>query len=149
MISEAEVQGVCGFLASFFNAYSEESIGIFYAEQVRITVEESTAGERPGAGQEYAVQLLLWLAPFDMGVSQFLQVEFTPSEIPGAHAIVIFIERISGQDTYWQRVNFRFMNELRREFLIWYTMDAEAKAFHRRTAQSMLAASSAERPERA
>ena len=149
MISEAEVQGVCGFLASFFNAYGEESIGIFCAEKVRITTEELDVAQQPGTGREYAVQLLLWLAPFDMGVSQFLQVEFTPSDIRGAYAIVIYIERISGQDTYWQRVNHRFMNELRREFLIWYTMDADSKAFHRRTAQTMLAAPGAERSERA
>jgi len=149
MISEAEVEGACGFLASFFNAYSEESIGFFYAEQVRIATEGAPVGRQPGVGREYAVQLLLWLAPFDMGVSQFLQVEFAPSDIPGAHAIVIYIERISGQDSYWQRVNHRFMNELRKEFLIWYTMDAESKAFHRRTAQSMLAASDTGGLERA
>ena len=132
MVSHAEVRGLCGFLANYFNAYSEESIGHFFAEKVRVVVEEGEEGE------EYAVQLLLWLAPFDMGVSQFLQVEFLPSQVPGVYAVHLFIQRISGQDTFWQRVNHRFFNGLRKEFLIWHTLKEEAKAYHRRTAGQLL-----------
>jgi hypothetical protein len=133
MVSEGEVQGVCGFLANFFNAYSEESIGDFYAEKVRVVTEKGTQGE------EYAVQLLLWLAPFDMGVSQFLQLEFLPTQMSGVYTIQLFIQRISGQDTFWQRINHRFFNRLRKEFLIWHTLKSDARVFHRETAERMLA----------
>ncbi len=132
MISEAEVLGTCGFLANFFNAYSEESIGQFYADKVQVVREDNETGK------EYAVRMLLWMAPFDMGVSQYMQLEFVPASIPGAYIIEVFIQRISGQDTFWQRVNHRFMNELRKEFLIFNTLDAESKAFHRQTAEDML-----------
>jgi len=133
MVSEAEVVGLCGFLANFFNAYSEESIGDFYAEKVRVI---SEAGPQGG---EYAVQLLLWLAPFDMGVSEFLQLEFLPTETPGVYTVQIFIQRISGQDTFWQRINHRFINGLRKEFLLWHTLDGESRAYHRQTAAQMVA----------
>ncbi len=132
MVSEAEVQGLCGFLANYFNSYSEESIGDFYAEKVRIVADE---GE---AGREYAVQLLLWLAPFDMGVSQFLQLEFLPTPVRGVYTVEIYIERISGQDTFWQRVNRRFINGLRKEFLLWHTLAEDMRAYHRTTADSLL-----------
>ena len=137
MVSEGDVLGLCGFLSSYFNAYSEESIGSFYAEKVRIVSADVVSGDGP-PGREYAVQLLIWLAPFDMGVSQFLQLECARGDIPGAYTVEIYIHRISGQDTYWQRVNRRFMNSLRREFLIWHTMDAESRAYHRATAEAAL-----------
>ena len=136
MVSDGDVLGLCGFLSSYFSAYSEESIGAFYAERVRIVCEEGARG------REYAVQMLLWLAPFDMGVSQFLQLECARGDIPGAYTVVIYIHRLSGQDTYWQRVNGRFMNQLRREFLIWHTMDAESKVYHRATAERQMLAQS-------
>jgi hypothetical protein len=137
MIGEAEVLGLCGFLANYFNAYSEESIGDFYAEKVRVVREDQD--------REYAVQLLLWLAPFDMGVSQYLQLEFLPASIDGVYAVEIYIERISGQDTFWQRVNHRFVNGLRKEFLLWHTLDEESRVYHLKTAESMLLKSAAER----
>ncbi len=139
MVGEAEVAGFCGFLANYFNAYSEESIGDFYAEKVRIVREDGVQD------REYAVQLLLWLAPFDMGVSQYLQLEFLPSSIKGAYAVEVYIERISGQDTFWQRVNHRFINGLRKEFLLWHTLDEKSRAYHLKTAESMLLTSATER----
>ena len=81
MVSEGEVTGICGFLANYFGAYSEESIGDFYAEKVRVVAAE---GED---GTEYAVQLLLWLAPFDMGVSQFMQLEFLPTRVASLYTV--------------------------------------------------------------
>jgi hypothetical protein len=137
MVSEREVQGLCGFLASFFRAYGEESIGDFYADKVRVVREPHAAT----GGDEYAVQLLLWLAPFDMGVSQFVQIECAPSRrTRGAHGVEVFLQRLSGQDAYWQRVNSRFFNHLRREFLIWHTLDDEAKAHHTELAGQLIAA---------
>ena len=134
MVSEGEVRGLCGFLAGYFSAYSEESIGDFYAEKVQLVAED---GER---GPEYAVQLLLWLAPFDMGVSQFMQLEFLPTSVKSVYTVEIYIQRISGQDTFWQRVNHRFINGLRKEFLLWHTLAAESRAHHRGVAEKMLAA---------
>jgi len=132
MVSEAEVRGVCGFLYNYFRAYSEESIGSFYAEKVRIVLADEADH------QEYAVQMLLWLAPFDMGVSQYVQLEFVPGSIPGAYKVDIFLQRISGQDTFWQRVNQRFINGLRKEFLIWHSLKQEEKEGHRQTAEEVL-----------
>lgn len=136
MVSEHEVEGLCGFLASFFMAYGEESIGDFYADKVRVVREPDPVSGRT----EYGVQLLLWLAPFDMGVSQYVQIECSPSSTRGAYSVEVFLRRLSGQDTYWQRVNGRFVNHLRKEFLIWHTLDDEAKAHHRQVALDLIEA---------
>ena len=135
MVSEQEVEGLCGFLASYFQAYGEESIGDFHADKVRVVRETSDDSGKA----EYAVQLLLWLAPFDMGVSQFVQIECSAGAIRGAYGVEVFIRRLSGQDTYWQRVNGRFVNHLRKEFLIWHTLDASSKAYHAELARELMA----------
>jgi len=138
MVGELEVIGLCGFLANYFGAYSEESIGDFYAEKVGVVAED---GEN---GPTYAVQLLLWLAPFDMGVSQFLQLEFLPTSMRSVYTVEIYIQRISGQDTFWKRVNHRFINGLRKEFLLWHTLHDEARIYHRKTAEKFLASAESE-----
>ncbi|MEE2659114.1 MAG: FtsX-like permease family protein [Candidatus Latescibacterota bacterium] len=144
MASAAEVRGLCGFLANYFSAYSEESIGSFFSEKVRIVEEDSELGP------EYAVQLLMWLAPFDMGVSQFLHLEFAPSESTvGAYSVEVFIQRVSGQDTYWRRVNQRFTNELRKNFLIWHTLSDEDKQYHQERADEWLTTGRMDREEAA
>ena len=134
MVSSGEVVGICGFLANFFDAYKEESIGDFYAEKVTLVSEEPAPGVR-----QYSLQMLTWLAPFDMGVSQYLQLDFLPAnDGSGIYSVEVFIQRLSGQDTYWQRVNQRFMNTLRKQFLLWHTLKADARDYHREKAKAML-----------
>ena len=138
MVGEGEVIGLCGFLANYFKAYSEESIGDFYAEKVRIVE------DRSGQKKEYAVQLLLWLAPFDMGVSEYLQLEFLPGNVSGVYNVEVYIERLSGQDTNWVRVNQKFINGLRKEFLLWHTLNNSMRDYHKNSANHMLTESSDE-----
>ncbi len=136
MVGQAEVPGMCGFLTNYLSGQGEAALGTFSAEQVRIVRQ----------GEEWAVQLLLWLAPFDMGVCQFLQLEFAPSGVPGACAVGVYIERLSGQDAFWQRANQRFMHRLRREFLLWNTLGPEDRAFHRQAAEVLMREAHVEAP---
>ena len=133
MVNRAEVVGICGFLYSYFSAYSEESLGSFYADKTRIVREGSEGAE------EFGLQMAIWLAPFDMGVSQYLQIAFIPTDVSSIYSIEIFIQRISGQDAFWKSTNQRFMNGLRKEFLIWHSLDTSAKVEHRETAMQLLA----------
>ena len=129
-VSRAEVVGLCGFLYSYFKAYSEESLGTFFTDRTRIVREEHEGGE------EYGLQMMIWLAPFDMGVSEYLQIAFAPTEVVSIYSIEIFIQRISGQDAFWKSTNERFMTALRKQFLIWHILDDDAKELHRQTAAS-------------
>jgi hypothetical protein len=122
-VNRNAIQSLCGYLYTYFTAYGHESVGRLYTEKTRILVEERESGERV-----YAVQLLVWLAPFDMGVSQYLQFTLEPTEVKGISGIELYIERISGPVAFWQRLNLGFMLELRKQFLIWQTLKDE---FHR------------------
>ena len=119
------VESLSGFLHTFFLSYGHESVGKLYTEKTRIVVDERADGERI-----YAVQLLVWLAPFDMGVSQYLQFTVAPTEVDNIFGIELYIERISGPVAFWQRLNLGFMLTLRQQFLIWQTLRGPVQEDH-------------------
>jgi len=65
---------------------------------------------------------MTWLAPFDLGVSQKVAIETLPTDTQDVFEIVLLIHRESGDITNWKRVNRRFLNTLRKQFLIWRTL---------------------------
>ena len=126
------VESLSGFLHTFFLSYGHESVGKLYTERTRVIVEE-TQGQKV-----FAVQLLLWLAPFDMGVSQYLQFTMVPSEEnPDIYEIELYIERISGPVAFWQRLNLGFMLDMRKQFLVWQTLKADIQQDHTNTCREV------------
>ena len=81
----------------------------------------------------------IWLAPFDLGVSQHVAFTAQPEAEHNIYAITLKIQRLSGEDASWRRVNQRFMNVIRKQFLIWRTVDAEAKEDYRGQGEELLA----------
>ncbi len=68
-----------------------------------------------------------WLAPFDLGVSQDVILEIIPTAMEDVHELKLTITRGSGDISNWKRVNRRFLNTLRKQFLIWRTLRAEER----------------------
>ncbi len=118
------VESLCGYLHTFFTSYGHESVGRMYTERTRVLVEEGDGAK------VHTVQLLLWLAPFDMGVSQYLQFTIAPTDHPRICEIDLYIERISGPVAFWQRLNLGFMLELRKQFLVWQTLKHDIQEEH-------------------
>ena len=86
--------------------------GSFYAENVRIVRREEEAGI------EYALQMLIWLAPFDSGVSQRLRIDLLPGD-DGYVTLELSLRRSSGDEGTWLRANRHFVDGVRRQFLMW------------------------------
>ena len=131
-VSGHEVLGLSVFLAGYFDSYSEESIGTFYtegAELGRIPTEH---------GEGYSISMVIGLAPFDLGVSQHVVFRALPEAEHNIYAITLAIRRLSGEDASWQRVNQRFINVIRKQFLIWRTLDLETKAGYRLRGEEIL-----------
>ena len=85
---------------------------------------------------------MTWLAPFDLGVSQRVAIETTPTDTQDVFDIHLIIDRESGDISNWKRVNRRFLNTLRKQFLIWRTLkQAERERY-------LLAAETAAMPRR-
>jgi len=127
-----DVLGLSVFLKDYFDSYSEESIGSFYTEGAELGRFKTDLGEG------YSISMRVWLAPFDLGVSQDVVFRATPTEIPGIYGIHVIIKRLSGEDSSWRKVNSSFMNSIRKQFLIWKTVIPEAKENYRKRALEML-----------
>ena len=54
------------------------------------------------------------------------------------YSVALKLQRLSGEDASWRRVNQRFMNVIRKQFLIWRTVDSEAKEAYRHQGSEML-----------
>ncbi len=112
------------FMAEWFNAYEEYSIGDFVTESTELHTVE---GEY---GTGYEIKLMAWLAPFDLGVSQHVTLRTTAIDMKDVYVIDIVLRRESGDVSSWMRVNRRFLNTLRKQFLIWRTIGAEEKELY-------------------
>jgi hypothetical protein len=116
-----QATGLNGFLSEWFKAYEEYSIGDFVTQNVE------TAELETEAGKAYQIRLQAWLAPFDLGVSQQVALDTIPTDMEDVFEIRITIHRMSGDISNWKRVNRRFLNTLRKQFLIWRTLGQEER----------------------
>jgi hypothetical protein len=109
------------FMMEWFEAYEEYSIGDFVTQDV-------TSREEPSQyGKSFIIDLMAWIAPFDLGVSQRVRLRTIPTDMEDVYEIRLGLERVSGDVSSWRRVNRRFLNTLRRQFLIWRTLRAEER----------------------
>lgn len=116
-----QASGLNGFLGEWFKAYEEYSVGDFVTQDVEA---EEFPTEK---GTGYALTCKAWLAPFDLGVSQGLKLETLPTAMEDVFEIHVILTRMSGDISNWKRVNRRFLNTLRKQFLIWRTLRAEER----------------------
>lgn len=120
-ITGNQAEGVNGFLAEWFHSYEEQSIGDFLTQDIQAT---SLSFEY---GSGYRLTGRIWLAPFDLGVSQYIALDTAPTDLEDVYTVTMTIQRLSGDVSNWKRVNRRFMNVVRRQFLIWRTLSAEQR----------------------
>ena len=130
-VSGAEVLGLCAFLVAYLKAYSEESLGTFYTQDTGLMAVDTPEGTG------YEVDTHIWLAPFDLGVSQDLVLRGAPVGEHNVYEISLSIQRLSGEPASWQRTNQRFVNILRKQFLIWRTLSPEVKGEYRKEGEEI------------
>lgn len=145
-VTGEQASGLNGFLSEWFSAYEEYSIGDFVtqgveteeftmqaADVVAADIAASTSPQDalkpetnvdalPATLTGYRVRCMTWLAPFDLGVSQRVAIETVPTAMADVYDIRVLLHRESGDITNWKRVNRRFLNTLRKQFLIWRTL---------------------------
>jgi hypothetical protein len=124
-IAAGEVLGLLTFLTRFFDYHTETSMGTFYTEGARMAHEDT---ER---GTGFAIETTIWLAPFDLGVSQNVRLVSYPTGDHDIQGLELTIDRLSGDVSSWKRCNQRFMNQIRKQFLIWRTIATETQEQYR------------------
>ena len=63
--------------------------------------------------------------PYDLGVTQRFALLSQPSEIEGIDEVRILIRRVSGTIGDWRRGNRVFVDDLRKQLLIWRSLPPE------------------------
>jgi hypothetical protein len=118
-LTQADAVGMGGFLAEFWASYSEQSIGAgFYVEGLALIREEDTV----------ELNARTWLAPFDRGITQDVRLRMSPEPETGYYAIHVRLTRTAGDYDTWRRVCRTFLDDLRKQFLVWRTLSAEDRA---------------------
>ncbi len=125
-VLEEEALGLNVFMRDYFEAHADESASDFYTDQVAFS---------EAAEDSYQISMMVWLAPYDLGVSQSIQFVTSPvgGEEEDLFKITLDVNRESGEIASWKRVNRRFLNLLRKQLLIWRTFSVDIRAeFHER-----------------
>lgn len=115
-VSAYDITGVVSFLAEHFRHHDDAGLGDFAASRVRVD-------KTPEGNLALAADVAL--APFDLGVTQRMQLSAIPSEIEGVDEVAIDLVRTSGAQGDWHRANRVFVKNLRRQFLLWRTLSNE------------------------
>ena len=122
-----EHASICGFLYSYFKEHQDVSHGIFSTgtvaldEQCRIQPGNSE-GRRPADCVH--LQAELWLAPFDFGIRQVVDLQFCAArEGEDFLEITVIMTRQSGEMAMWRRINTAFLHVLRKQLLVWRSLD--------------------------
>ena len=164
-ISRTETLGLYAYLTRFFESYGESTLGNFMTDEVILTgkngiasvagrpVDQAASDQVASVGPDevrasdavseastYEISMKTWLAPYDTGVSQRVTLSAAPAEQEhDLYAVWVDIHRESGDVDSWQRLNRRFLNTLRKQFLVWRTVDQEVKTVYADEGREMIA----------
>ena len=111
-----DVAGILAFLAHWLNAAGEAGNQSFTAGEVAL--DHADDGDA-------LLRAKVWLAPFDLGLSQTVSVEMEIIDLPGSRGMSVHLERRSGGNSDWKRANVPFLREMRRQVLLWRTLEPE------------------------
>jgi hypothetical protein len=129
-VSAYDITGVISFLAEHFRQHNDAGLGVFAARDVELG--------RDAQSGNLLLDAELALAPFDLGVTQHFTLKAVPSEIPGVDEVFIHAQRLTGATGDWVRSNRVFIQDLRKQFLLWRTLSAEMIEMYRaKTLQSL------------
>jgi hypothetical protein len=118
-INKTAADGALAYLAEFFAAHRDGSIGAFAAGPL------TPLEKRNGDGDARGLRTSIWLTPFDLGVRQNLELLIHPGQFPDIYEVEVILQRQAGDDASWYRLNRPFLTELRQQFLQWRSLSQQ------------------------
>jgi len=111
-----EIWGLLIFLKEYFEAHSQEGIGYFILRKGPAILETEVSGRKA-----LVIESHISLAPYEQGVNQ--KVTLTAFLGPeGSYSFEMEIKRLTGSYSVWRRLNYRFMDGVRKQFLLWRSL---------------------------
>lgn len=138
-ISRYDITGIICFIREHFSNHADRTVGAFAADDVVLVREE-----KHGMA---SLRATIWLQPFDQGISQKFEITARPSDIPEVCDVHLDIERLSGPPAAWRRSNTLFLEDMRSQFLLWRTLEADVREHYLTLAEEVEAGMGIEQPE--
>ncbi|KJR99928.1 MAG: ABC-type antimicrobial peptide transport system, permease component [Desulfobulbaceae bacterium BRH_c16a] len=145
-----EHESIGGFVYNYLASHRDISHGLFSTGEVQVVFSCSTVGEivrmvkesdSPHELKCLHIRTDVWLAPFDFGIMQTVDIQFCPArEGRDFLEIKITLYRQSGESGIWQRINTAFLHEIRRQLLVWRSLDDTTHDHLRKSFQRVVAA---------
>jgi hypothetical protein len=111
------------YFVDWFDNYGEGSSGEFFCSPPRCGVRAE-----PDGSAAPAVETTAWLKPYDLGVSQSVEVIVRRAPATGDNVATVVMTRASGDRASWERCNHAFIGLLRKRFLTWRAIPNEERA---------------------
>jgi hypothetical protein len=117
-INRVAADGALAYLAEYLDSHREGNIGKFATDKV-----EPFGFEEPTTNvTSRALRTTVWLTPFDLGVRQQMMLLIHPGQQTDIFEVQVRLQRLSGDDGSWYRMNKTFLTELRKQFLQWRSL---------------------------
>lgn len=110
---------VLTFVDRFLLDHGEGGAGRFTASTPTISTRVLSASESPSREVVPTLKATIWIKPFDLGVSQTMDVVMMHDAETTEFKARIALGRLSGTREAWLRLNHGFVAEIRRHFLHW------------------------------
>ncbi|MCS7223472.1 MAG: M28 family peptidase [Armatimonadetes bacterium] len=138
-VSSSQAIGIIMFLKEYMEAHADYSLGSFSTDRVQMSAHPNEHGE------SYRLECMVWLQPYDLGVSEYFIIETRPTEDIFVNTVHITLRRESGDESSWLRVTRNFLNLIRKQFLLWRTLTPETKEHYVRAGLAAVRAIGEER----
>ncbi len=133
-----EHDSIGGFVHAYFASHQDVSHGLFSTGKVNLVfsccnIEQMRklvqGAEKPHEIYCTYLRSKVWLAPFDFGIMQWVDIQFCPVEGDEKFLeIKVTMERRSGEEQVWHRLNTSFLHDLRKQLLVWRSIDDASHA---------------------
>lgn len=114
IFSGRERVGIVPFFTDWFEDYGEGSAGDFFCSPPATRVRMESDGRISPL-----VETTVWLKPYDLGLSQIVELVVRHDPNTGDNVASVVIRRLTGEHEAWERSTHVFVGLLRRRFLEW------------------------------
>lgn len=114
---------ILSYMSRWFDAHGEGGSGQFFAAPPEVVIREDST-EPNGIGAKPVVATTVWLKPYDLGVSQRVEILLPTDPETKEFIARVRLVRLSGTTSAWERTLKPFMGVLRKQFLNWRAASA-------------------------
>ncbi len=116
--TEKEALGILAFVKEYFEAHATERADAVFATKAISYQEEK---------KNKFLVMEVRLAPFEMGVMQETRVKAILSDKEKRYNFEVYLHRLEGHLRVWKTANRNFVDEVRKQLLVWRALKREDK----------------------